>query len=239
MLTIDQDRLEVVEGDRVLDLGCGNGRHSYEVQRRGGIPVAVDLDVDALRLTKDLMAAVAAEEGTTKGTALVADALRLPFPDRSFDHVIASEVLEHIPRDSLAMGEIARVLKIGGTAAVSVPRFWPETVCWSLSRGYHDNEGGHVRIYRRSQLLQRLAAQGLRPYAMHHAHALHSPYWWLRCAFGVDNEDALLPRRYHGFLVWDIENPNRAVRAFERAMDPLLGKSLCVYLRKEGARVYA
>src|SRR3712207_8881866 len=52
-------------------------------------------------------------------------------PDASVDRVIASEVLEHIPDDARAMAEIARVLKPGGTVAVTVPRFGPERVCWA------------------------------------------------------------------------------------------------------------
>ena len=76
--------------------------------------------------------------------------LRLPFADGTFDRVIASEVLEHIPDDAAAMAELARVLRPGGTMAVTVPRCGPEVVNWVLSDEYHDVPGGHVRIYRRS-----------------------------------------------------------------------------------------
>ena len=75
-----------------------------------------------------------------------------PFADGTFDRVIASEVLEHIPDDVAAMRELARVLKPGGTMAVTVPRCVPEAVNWALSDEYHDTPGGHVRIYRRSTL---------------------------------------------------------------------------------------
>ena len=86
---------------------------------------------------------------------------RLPFPDASFDRVIASEVLEHIPDDEAAMAELARVLRPGGSMAVTVPRCGPEFVNWALSDEYHDVPGGHVRIYRRSQLVGRLERTGL------------------------------------------------------------------------------
>ncbi len=91
-----------------------------------------------------------------------------------------SEVLEHVPADRSAMAEVARVLRPGGTAAVSVPRWLPERVCWALSRPYHDRPGGHVRIYRSGELRARLAAAGLRVTGTDHVHALHAPYWWLR-----------------------------------------------------------
>jgi hypothetical protein len=87
------------------------------------------------------------------------------------------------------MRELARVLAPGGLLAVTVPRWGPELVCWALSSAYHEVEGGHVRIYRGSELRRRLAAQGLEPVGAHHAHGLHAPYWWLKCAVGVDDAD--------------------------------------------------
>ncbi|HEU4423654.1 MAG TPA: SAM-dependent methyltransferase, partial [Pilimelia sp.] len=64
------------------------------------------------------------------------------------------------------------------------------------------------------------------------AHALHSPYWWLKCLFGVDNERALLPRLYHRLLVHDIMRHPWWTRTTERLLNPLLGKSLVIYLHK-------
>ncbi len=242
MLTIDYDRMGARPGEVLLDLGCGAGRHTFEALRRGMKVVAVDLDAPSLRDVRDLTAALA-EAGDTPPSAaclqLQADALRLPFADAAFDRVIVSEVLEHIPDDEVAMAEIARVLKPGGSAAVSVPRTWPERVCWALSDAYHQNDGGHVRIYRDRELGNKLAAAGLNVFERHHAHALHAPYWWIRCAFGVRNEDALIPKLYHRFLVWDLVKRPRVTRAVERTLDPILGKSLVVYLRKTPTRAYA
>lgn len=239
MLTIDYERLDVAEGHVVLDLGCGKGRHSYEVQRRGGRVVAADLDIDALRATAEMMLAVSYEEDVPLGSACVADALQLPFASASFDRVIASEVLEHIPADGAALEEIARIVKPGGTVAVSVPRFWPELICWGLSGDYRTSEGGHVRIYRRSQMVERMRAAGLEPFAVHHAHAFHAPYWWMRCAFGLQREQILPARSYHRFLVWDIENPNKVVRSIEKGLDPVLGKSVVFYARRVAVPAHA
>lgn len=234
MLTVDYDKLGVSQGVSLLDLGCGAGRHTYEALRRGADVVSADLD-DAI--LKDVHAMVGAmrAEGEVHGEAHIccaADALDLPFGDASFDRVIASEVLEHIPDDVLAMREIARVLVPGGRVAVTVPRFGPETVNWALSERYRSTPGGHVRIYRRSQVQDRLRRAGLEPTGFHHAHALHSPYWWLKSLVGIDNDDNPLVRRYHGFLSWDIMTANPLVRRTERLLDPVLGKSLIVYAEK-------
>ncbi len=171
------------------------------------------------------------------GWAVLADALHLPFHSGAFDRVIAAEVLEHIPADGAALAELARVLRPGGTMAVSVPRWFPERVCWALSADYHAPAaaGGHVRVYRRSQVAGRLRAAGLRAVGSHSAHALHSPYWWLKCAVGVGRDDVWAVRQYHRFLVWDITTGPRPVRLLERAFNPVIGKSLVVYAEKPGA----
>jgi SAM-dependent methyltransferase len=235
MLTVDYDRLGVARGERLLDLGCGGGRHAFEAARRGARVVAVDAQADEVSKVRDTIGAmvdvgeVSAENGAG---AVQGDALALPFPDAAFDRVIAAEVLEHIPNDTSAMTELARVLRPGGTMAVTVPRLGPEAVNWALSNEYHDVPGGHVRIYRRSTLLGRLRRSGLRYVGHHHAHALHSPYWWLRCWVGPRRHDQPFVRAYHRLLVWDIVKRPRLTRTAERLLNPLLGKSLVVYLEK-------
>jgi SAM-dependent methyltransferase len=145
--------------------------------------------------------------------------------------VICAEVLEHLPDDSSAMAELSRVLRPGGLLAISVPRYGPELVNWSLSEQYHSVPGGHLRIYRRRQLLGRLEDAGLELVASHHAHALHSPYWWLRCLVGPENDRCFAVRSYHRLLVWDITARTPVTRVPEKLLNPFLGKSLVVYLR--------
>ncbi len=235
MLTVDFDRLGLRPGDRVLDMGCGAGRHAYEAFRRGADVVAFDQDGDELAGVRELFAAMR-EAGEVPAGAEAdikqGDALSLPFPDGEFDRVVAAEVLEHIPDDITSVAELARVLRPGGTIAVSVPRWLPERVCWALSEAYHGNEGGHVRIYTAGTLRARLRAAGLVVEGTHHAHALHSPYWWLKCAVGVERDRHPLVRAYHRLLVWDIMRRPGVTRWAERALNPLIGKSLVVYLRK-------
>jgi SAM-dependent methyltransferase len=237
MLTVDFDRLGLRAGDRVLDMGCGAGRHAFEMFRRGADVVAFDQDADELAGVLDLFAAMRQAGEVPAGAEAdikQGDALSLPFADEEFDRVVAAEVLEHIPDDTTAMSELVRVLRPGGTLAVSVPRWLPERVCWALSDAYHQVEGGHVRIYTRGQLVRRLESTGLLPEGHDHVHGLHAPYWWLKCAVGVDRDDHPLVRAYHRLLVWDIVSRPLATRLAERALDPVIGKSLVVYLRKPG-----
>jgi SAM-dependent methyltransferase len=240
VLTVDFDRLGVRPGDRVLDLGCGAGRHAFELFRRGADVVALDRDVAGLREVDEMFAAMrtAGEvPGTARARTAHGDALALPFPDAHFDHVVAAEVLEHLPQDERAIAELVRVLRPGGGAAVTVPRWWPERVCWALSRAYHEVDGGHVRIYTRRVLGRRLADAGLRMTGRQHVHALHAPYWWIKCAVGVDRDDHPLPRLYHRMLVWDMTRRPWPTRAAERLLDPVCGKSLVLYLRRPSVAV--
>jgi SAM-dependent methyltransferase len=235
MLTVDFDRLGLRAGERVLDMGCGAGRHAFEMYRRGADVIALDHDADELATVSEWFAAMR-DEGTVPDGAEAdvkqGDALNLPFPDGEFDRVVAAEVLEHIPDDDAAITELTRVLRPGGTIAVTVPRWLPEKVCWMLSDAYHEVEGGHVRIYRGDDLAARLERAGLRLIGTDHVHGLHSPYWWVKCAVGVDNDTFPLVKAFHRLLVWDIEKRPLATRLAERLLDPLIGKSLVLYLEK-------
>ena len=136
MLTVDFDRLSIGHGTKVIDVGCGAGRHSFEAYRRGADVVAFDQDAADLN-NVDTMFRAMADSGEVPPSAhaeiVVGDALALPYPDRTFDCVIASEILEHVPADSAMIDELIRVLKVGGTLAVTVPRWLPERLCWLLS----------------------------------------------------------------------------------------------------------
>jgi SAM-dependent methyltransferase len=236
VLTVDYDRLGVRPGDRLLDLGCGFGRHAFAAARLGAAVVAVDAGADEVARVRDTFGAmVGAGElvvTDTRAGAVQGDALALPFADATFDRVIASEVLEHIPDDVAAMAELARVLRPGGTMAVTVPRCGPEVLNWILSDAYHDVPGGHLRIYRRSTLRRRLASVGLVADGHHYAHGLHSPYWWLKCLVGPANDTNPAVAGFHRLLVWDIEKGPRSTRAVDRMLSPLIGKSIVVYLHR-------
>ena len=241
MLTVDYGRLNVLPGQRLLDLGCGFGRHSYEALRRGAQIVACDLARPELERVRYVAAALMAGGDISVDTLAAVtqgDAVSLPFDDESFHRVIASEVLEHVPDDGAAFAELARVLKPGGRLAVTVPSWLAETVCWKLSSDYHAPAaaGGHVRVYRKRDIYRKLAAAGLAPLARqsHRAHALHTPFWWLRCLVGPNrgvNENRLV-KSYNRLLEWDIVQQPAVTATAERILNPMLGKSVVVYADK-------
>jgi SAM-dependent methyltransferase len=234
MLTVDYERLGLEPGMTVLDLGAGFGRHAFETARRGAHVVAADLERAELEATSATFAAMdlggELPEGLTAAT-VQADGLRLPFADGAFDRIIASEVLEHVIEDLGVMAELHRVLAPGGRLAATVPAAIPEQICWWLNDGYHapKSPGGHVRIYGRPELETKLATAGFVPVDAHRAHALHSPYWWLKCAVGLDNDRNRLVNAYLKLLTWDITSAPPITRLAERMLNPVLGKSYVIY----------
>ena len=234
MLTIDYNLLGIKDGERVLDVGCGTGRHSWEACRQSRCLVyALDIDAEELVRARGMFRAMD-EQGESRGqwSLLQASTMSLPFKEASFDKIICSEVLEHVPDDWHTIREMARVLKDEGILAISVPNYLPEAICWRISSRYHNRAGGHVRIYKPGQLLAPLRETNLHVYATRRKHALHSVYWICRCLFGVDNERALIPSLYHKFLVWDIKTNSKPVRWLEGFLNRFFPKSMVVYAGK-------
>jgi hypothetical protein len=91
--------------------------------------------------------------------------------------------------------------------------------------------GGHVRIYS-AELKAKLRTAGLNVLGSHRAHALHSPYWWLKCAVGPRDNDHALVTKYREVLEWEITKQPRSMAVLERGLAPVMGKSYIVYGEK-------
>lgn len=237
VLTINFKRLKLKPDDILVDVGCGEGRHSI-----GGhffsnqlVTIGVDLKLNDLETAAQRwQESETFFKGVQPGSLLFtqANGLQLPFDTHSVDHVICSEVLEHIPDYQGIIKEMYRILKPGGSFTVSVPRAWPEKICWSLSEAYHQVEGGHIRIFNENQLHQDILQHALHFKGKHWAHALHVPYWWLRCLFWQRGENFLPTKLYHRFLIWDLMKRPALTRGLEKLLNPIMGKSVVLYYQK-------
>ena len=234
MLTIRPKYLDLKPDQVVVDLGCGNGRHlqalawEYPVRIMG-----LDLDYDSVTASRDgLHELMDSDDSRLRQCILAtADCMRLPLPDSSADHLICSEVLEHLPDYHRTVLEIRRVLRPGGTLALSVPRYWPERVCWALSPEYQHDPGGHVRIFHAAALRQEIQRSGFDFLRSHHAHALHAPYWWLKCLRWAQRDSWWPVRLTHRLLVWDMLHKPFATRGLEKILNPIMGKSVVMYFK--------
>lgn len=233
--TINFTTLNMRPGERILDLGCGEGRHAISAYLLADVHVVgVDINSTDLATAQQRLADFPARPAQQAScTFMQASGFDLPFADDSFDKVICAEVLEHIPDYLSVLAEIRRVLKPGGIFATSVPRYTPEWICWQLSSAYHEVPGGHVRIFTSGELLRAVQQLPMRRFARHWAHSLHSPYWWLRCLFWRHGTAHPVVAGYHRFLVWDLMHKPALTRFLDKLLNPLMGKSVVMYFVNE------
>jgi SAM-dependent methyltransferase len=235
MITVDFKCLHLDEQSRILDIGCGTGRHTaaaYDLNV--GFVVGADPNFHDLLAARERLGLHVAWNPRKNGVGSLAaaDITRLPFKDGNFDIVICSEVLEHIEPWRHAINESIRVLKPDGHLVISVPRRWPEAICWALSPGYRNKPGGHIRIFNTNRLVHWIGSKGLGHWRTRYAHGLHAPYWWLKCLLGIERRHLWPVAAYQRFLTWDMMNKPRLTRCLERWLNPVMGKSVVLYFRK-------
>ena len=145
-----------------LDIGAAGGGNTRVLRRLGWRATALEYGADG--------AQIAAERGLR---VLRGDATSLPVATESLDLVIAFDVLEHIPDDTSAAGEIFRVLRRGQSAIIAVPC---DPELWSA----HDDAVLHVRRYTRETLTKLLGGAGFDVLSMDSWNVLLRPVVKLR-----------------------------------------------------------
>ena len=233
MNTIKYKDLNLQEGETLLDMGCGEGRHSIGglIETSANI-IGLDLCLKDVQTAKERLNDFDISGLNTVCNFGVANIVNIPFLESSLDAVICSEVLEHVDSPKQSVQELIRVLKPGGIMALSVPRYLPELICWKLSKDYSKTPGGHVRIFKHNELKNLGTEHGLEYLSFHWAHGLHSPYWWLQCLFWKNKDRSLIIKLYHKLLVWDLMKQPLFTRILEMVLQPLIGKSLVMYFKK-------
>ena len=235
MLTVDFDYFDLQPEHVCLDLGCGEGRHALTAYLAEGVQVlGVDLAHQDLKTAASRIDDMADYQPKGHIQFLQSDGGRLPLADSSVDRLICSEVLEHIPNYIHFLEEIHRVLKPDGRLCISVPRAWPEWVCWTLCDAYRRTPGGHIRIFDARHLRREVERYDFKCARRHGAHALHVPYWWLKCLFWHRDREPAIVRGYHRLLVWDLMAKPWITRLFDRVMNPWMGKSVVMYFDRAG-----
>ena len=166
-----EEFLSGIDGERGLDIGCGNGRHLEELARRGEYAVGVDVSQELLVAATRRMV-----EREWTGTLVQGDAAALPFDASTFDIGVYVATLHHLPsreRRRGSLDELARVLRSGGRALVSAwstahDRFdapadaeegFDTTVDWTLPGG--ETVPRYYHIYAPAEFEADLAASAL------------------------------------------------------------------------------
>ncbi len=230
LLTVDLERLDIRPGDRLLDAGCGEGRHCFGALERGAHVVGLDLDRASLEASADSLRQRAAECDRL-GALVLGNTFQLPFADAAFDKVICSEVMEHVHDYRAAARELARVTRPGGCLAITIPTATSENLYLRVGDDYFESPGGHIRIFRPRQLTLGLAEAGLATIGIGFAHALHTPYWALRSIAGLPRADEkALVQIYRRFLL--LATKSRFLTRLEGVLNYCFPKSLILYAEK-------
>lgn len=139
----------VEAGERVLDVGCGEGRFAGELARAGARVVGIDIAEEALRRARRVEPEL--------DLRLIEGAAPWPVEDASCDVVWAGEVLEHVADTAAWLSEVRRVLPSGGRLLLSTPDNGALTLLKAaISRAVFaarfDPQGEHLRFYNRATL---------------------------------------------------------------------------------------
>lgn len=232
--SIDPALLDIGPHDRVIDLGCGTGRHVLELAKGPGVVHGADISRHDLRIGRYLLE-IMRRRGEVRARVhwLQMAGEQLPFADGAFDRVICTETLEHVDDDSVLARELVRVLKPGGILAVSVPDEFSEKIFWKLSKNYRTHAGGHVRIYERERIVALLREAGLQPYAVRYRHSLETAYWLSHVAFWSDwGKQGPITRVLRSVLDSQRTRSSRIVTMLDDIGNRILPKSIVVYSRK-------
>ncbi len=139
---IERHSYGVPSSRAILDVGCGTGGNMLLLKDYGSV-TGIDFSDEAIRLA----------QGKGFATLCQADATKLPFDGHSFDLATSLDVLEHIPGDEIAIGEVYRVLRKNGLFVVTVPAYQ-----WLFSQ--HDVALHHMRRYTKKEMTNKLKAAG-------------------------------------------------------------------------------
>jgi ubiquinone/menaquinone biosynthesis C-methylase UbiE len=146
----------------LIDVGVGGSGHTViEAARAGSPAVGCDLSLEGLVVARRF----AATEGVEDRTLWVCcSAEKLPFATGAFGSALAIAVIEHVPDDLAALSEVARVLRSGGRAWVTVPHALRNIApIFRPSNRRHDRLLGHLRRYEADSLVEAGRRFGLEP----------------------------------------------------------------------------
>jgi ubiquinone/menaquinone biosynthesis C-methylase UbiE len=143
---------QVRAGDRVLDLGCGDGVFTAELAGMGARPVGADVADAALERARDRHPDLAFELVPLDGT--------LPFADNSFDVVWASEVIEHVGDTARWLSEVRRVLAPRGALLITTPSHGRLRILLGGMERFSPPLGDHLHLYTSASLRQVLEEFG-------------------------------------------------------------------------------
>ena len=228
---VDLDKLGVAAGDRVVDLGCGEGALAELLAREG-------LHVTGVEPAEYLRERFTARVGAVDPQSDVVDGLadRLPFGDGEVGAGVTTEVMEHVPDPAAALRELHRAMAPGAVLCLSVPTSFTELLFWRLHPRYAEN-ATHLRIFTKPELRRLIEVSGFEIVAWEGRNFLPAVMWTFHAALRTpsDHTGQILGNRWmtrivdagwHALQLVGLDGP------VERVGNRIWPKSWYVYCRR-------
>jgi SAM-dependent methyltransferase len=138
----------------ILDVGCGNGWAASCLVPKGNRVISMDIS------SKNPTEAMARTPGPNHA-GLIADVYNIPFPDSTFDYVIASEILEHVPDPALFINILVRLLKPHGKLLVTTPYNEKIEYCLCVHCNLMTPRHAHLHSFNRYNIMDVLPSSGI------------------------------------------------------------------------------
>lgn len=163
--------LDLKAGDKVLDVGCGDGFFLYSISA-----LPIELTLVGFDNDKRILTIARKNLANRKLRLVYGDAAAMPFTENSFNQAIMTEVLEHVKNERKALAEVYRILKPNGILVLTVPSYnfpflW-DPLNWTLQNIFGTHISGtnffagiwarHLRLYKRENLQELINNAGFK-----------------------------------------------------------------------------
>ncbi|MHA1268382.1 MAG: class I SAM-dependent methyltransferase [Candidatus Helarchaeota archaeon] len=157
--------LKYINRGTFCEVGCGFGYFAHLIAKRGIKCTGVDISKNKIKIAQKI-----ADKNKLDCNFYVMNIQNLKFNDNTFNWVLSSQVLEHIPDDMKAISELYRITK--SFTIITVPKrgfFWNFLDSTSQIRSFNKPGHGHFREYSDSEIINKLKQVGFKILKIEHA----------------------------------------------------------------------
>lgn len=219
--------LEPAAGERILDVGCGDGYYDWRISRMGACVTGIDLHERRLAFARR-------NYGSDRAEFLFMDAERTDFPAGSFDKAMSLCVMEHLGDDERVLRNVFHALKPGGRFAFSADSLANPGIT-AEEREHHRQRYAVNTFYTQEIVREKLDRAGFDLEAAGYVLTSPGDLRLVRLSWKLDNlAAALVPARFLGYLILGAVHGVSASRRRPPEADPA-GLTLIVRARKRSA----